>query len=116
MNQHVNLTFSLKYLVNFSKSASLSNVVQLMMSNDVPLLVRTSLSREYIDIADAPCRSRTTSTRGTSGTISRLKLETTERDHHFCLAVLSCIDWSCMFSFVLALFTAIYAYISSVAL
>lgn len=39
MNQHVNLTFSLKYLVNFSKSASLSNVVQLMMSNDVPLLV-----------------------------------------------------------------------------
>ena len=39
MNQHVNLTFSLKYLVNFSKSSSLSNVVQLMMSNDVPLLV-----------------------------------------------------------------------------
>lgn len=44
MNQHVNLTFSLKYLVNFSKSASLSNVVQLMMSNDVPLLVCASLS------------------------------------------------------------------------
>ena len=42
MNQHVNLTFSLKYLVNFSKSASLSSVVQLMMSNDVPLLVRYS--------------------------------------------------------------------------
>ena len=39
MNAHVNLTFSLKYLVNFSKSSSLSNVVQLMMSNDVPLLV-----------------------------------------------------------------------------
>jgi hypothetical protein len=39
MNQHVNLTFSLKYLVNFSKSAALSDVVQLMMSNDVPLLV-----------------------------------------------------------------------------
>ena len=43
MNQHVNLTFSLKYLVNFSKSASLSNVVQLMMSNDVPLLVCSHL-------------------------------------------------------------------------
>jgi proliferating cell nuclear antigen len=40
MNQHVNLTFSLKYLVNFAKSAALSPVVQLMMSNDVPLLVR----------------------------------------------------------------------------
>jgi proliferating cell nuclear antigen len=39
MNQHVSLTFSLKYLVNFSKSASLSSKVQLMMSNDVPLLV-----------------------------------------------------------------------------
>ena len=39
LNSHVNLTFSLKYLVNFSKSTSLSNVVQLMMSNDVPLLV-----------------------------------------------------------------------------
>jgi len=39
MNSHVSLTFSLKYLVNFSKSASLSSKVQLMMSNDVPLLV-----------------------------------------------------------------------------
>jgi len=39
MNQHVSLTFSLKYLVNFSKSASLCPKVQLMMSNDVPLLV-----------------------------------------------------------------------------
>lgn len=40
MNQAVTLTFSLKYLVNFSKSSSLSKKVQLMMSNDVPLLVR----------------------------------------------------------------------------
>lgn len=44
MNQHVALTFSLKYLVNFSKSATLSPRVQLMMSNDVPLLVRTAIS------------------------------------------------------------------------
>jgi len=41
MNQHVTLTFSLKYLVNFSRSTSLSDTVQLMMSNDVPLLVRS---------------------------------------------------------------------------
>ena len=39
MNQHVALTFSLKYLVHFSKSSTLSDTVQLMMSNDVPLLV-----------------------------------------------------------------------------
>lgn len=39
MNQHVSLTFSLKYLVNFSKSSSVSDTVQVMMSNDVPLLV-----------------------------------------------------------------------------
>lgn len=39
MNQHVALTFSLKYLVNFSKSATLSKNVELMMSNDIPLLV-----------------------------------------------------------------------------
>ena len=39
MNQAVTLTFSLKYLVNFSKSTSLSRQVQLMMSTDVPLLV-----------------------------------------------------------------------------
>jgi proliferating cell nuclear antigen len=39
MNQHVTLTFSLKYLVNFAKSSTLSDYVQLMMSNDVPLLV-----------------------------------------------------------------------------
>ncbi|EKM56375.1 uncharacterized protein PHACADRAFT_253458 [Phanerochaete carnosa HHB-10118-sp] len=54
MNQHVNLTFSLKYLVNFSKSASLSNVVQLMMSNDVPLLVSYDFNQGYIRYYLAP--------------------------------------------------------------
>ena len=44
MNQAVTLTFSLKYLVNFSKSSSLCKKVQLMMSNDVPLLVSASYS------------------------------------------------------------------------
>lgn len=43
LNSHVNLTFSLKYLVNFAKSSSLSKKVQLMMSNDVPLLVSLNL-------------------------------------------------------------------------
>ena len=43
MNQAVSLTFSLKYLVNFSKSTSLSRQVQLMMSADVPLLVSLHL-------------------------------------------------------------------------
>jgi len=42
MSQHVSLTFSLKYLANFSKSGSLSNRVSLCMSNDVPLLVSVS--------------------------------------------------------------------------
>lgn len=48
MNQHVQLTFSLKYLVNFAKSQSLSDTVQLMMSNDVPLLVSTSLVNAFL--------------------------------------------------------------------
>ncbi|KAF8968631.1 proliferating cell nuclear antigen, N-terminal domain-containing protein [Flammula alnicola] len=54
MNQHVSLTFSLKYLVNFSKSASLSPRVQLMMSNDVPLLVAYDFSQGYIRYYLAP--------------------------------------------------------------
>lgn len=51
MTQHVNLTFSLKYLVNFSKSSSLSDTVQLMLKNDVPLLVSTlnNLARSTYD-------------------------------------------------------------------
>ncbi|KAJ3563700.1 hypothetical protein NP233_g8770 [Leucocoprinus birnbaumii] len=54
MNQHVSLTFSLKYLVNFSKSASLSAKVQLMMSNDVPLLVSYDWDNGYIRYYLAP--------------------------------------------------------------
>jgi proliferating cell nuclear antigen len=45
MNQHVTLTFSLKYLVNDPSSSTLSSDAQLMMSNDVPLLVGLFLSR-----------------------------------------------------------------------
>ena len=43
LTEPVALTFSLKYLVNFSKSASLSDTVQLMLKNDVPLLVSVVL-------------------------------------------------------------------------
>jgi len=40
MNQHVTLTFSCKDFVNFAKNSAPSDVMQLMMSNDVPLLCR----------------------------------------------------------------------------
>lgn len=43
MSQHVSLTFSLKYLVNISKSTPLSTSVRLKLSSDVPLMVRVSL-------------------------------------------------------------------------
>lgn len=39
MSQAVSLTFSLKYLVNFSKSSSLVDTVQLKLHSEVPLLV-----------------------------------------------------------------------------
>jgi len=54
MNQAVNLTFSLKYLVNFSKSTSLSRRVQLMMSADVPLLVAYKFAQGKIHYYLAP--------------------------------------------------------------
>ena len=86
MNQAVTLTFSLKYLVNFSKSSSLSKKVQLMMSNDVPLLVRLILRFLYYwDVHGADtrvvafCRCRTHSTRASSGTTSHPKSATTSR-------------------------------------
>ncbi|ESK84064.1 proliferating cell nuclear antigen [Moniliophthora roreri MCA 2997] len=54
MNSHVSLTFSLKYLVNFSKSSSLTNKVELFMSNDVPLLVSYDFGPGYIRYYLAP--------------------------------------------------------------
>ncbi|PAV16788.1 proliferating cell nuclear antigen [Pyrrhoderma noxium] len=54
MSQHVSLTFSLKYLVNFSKSAALSDKVQLMMSNEVPLLVSYDFGIGHIHYYLAP--------------------------------------------------------------
>ncbi|KAL7278384.1 hypothetical protein ACG7TL_008364 [Trametes sanguinea] len=54
MNQAVTLTFSLKYLVNFAKSAALSKKVQLMMSNDVPLLVSYGFNQGHIHYYLAP--------------------------------------------------------------
>ncbi len=73
MTQHVSLTFSLKYLVNFSKSASLSDTVQLMLKNDVPLLVRIVLvygnPADLIADAAASPRCRIHSDRAIFGTI-----------------------------------------------
>ncbi|KAF8625453.1 hypothetical protein AX17_006854 [Amanita inopinata Kibby_2008] len=54
LNSHVSLTFSLKYLVNFSKSSSLCSKVQLMMSNDVPLLVSYDFDQGHIRYYLAP--------------------------------------------------------------
>ncbi|KAI0350732.1 proliferating cell nuclear antigen [Trametes cingulata] len=54
MNQAVTLTFSLKYLVNFSKSSALAKKVQLMMSNDVPLLVSYGFNQGHIRYYLAP--------------------------------------------------------------
>ncbi|THV04542.1 proliferating cell nuclear antigen [Dendrothele bispora CBS 962.96] len=54
MNSHVSLTFSLKYLVNFSKTASLHNRVQLYMSNEVPLLVSYDFGPGFVRYYLAP--------------------------------------------------------------
>ncbi|KDN38850.1 hypothetical protein RSAG8_09256, partial [Rhizoctonia solani AG-8 WAC10335] len=54
LSQSVNLTFSLKYLVNFSKSTSLANTVTLRMSNEVPLLVHYKFDQGYIQYYLAP--------------------------------------------------------------
>ncbi|CAE6476179.1 hypothetical protein ACGC1H_003230 [Rhizoctonia solani] len=54
LSQSVNLTFSLKYLVNFSKSTTLANTVTLRMSNEVPLLVHYKFDQGYIQYYLAP--------------------------------------------------------------
>ncbi|TPX38021.1 hypothetical protein SmJEL517_g00392 [Synchytrium microbalum] len=46
LQSNVTLTFSLKYLVNFTKATSLSKAVTLSMSNEVPLLVEYKVSDE----------------------------------------------------------------------
>jgi len=54
LNQHVSLTFSLKYLVNFAKSASLAPRVSLSMSGDVPLLVEYKFEQGSVRYYLAP--------------------------------------------------------------
>lgn len=54
MSQSVSLTFSLKYLVNFAKSASLVDTVQLKMQSDVPLLVAYHFGQGSIQYYLAP--------------------------------------------------------------
>lgn len=54
LQQSVSLTFSLKYLLNFAKSAPLSKTVTLNMSNEVPLLVAFEFSQGHINYYLAP--------------------------------------------------------------
>ncbi|CDZ97698.1 proliferating cell nuclear antigen [Phaffia rhodozyma] len=54
LKQAVTLTFSLKYLLNFAKSAPLARAVSLHMSNDVPLLVSFEFTSGYINYFLAP--------------------------------------------------------------
>lgn len=44
LSEPVALTFSLKYLVNFCKAATLSDQVNICLSNEVPLLVEYQIS------------------------------------------------------------------------
>jgi len=54
LTEPVNLTFSLKYLVNFCKASSLSQTVTLSLSNEVPLLVEYKMDNGYVRFYLAP--------------------------------------------------------------
>ncbi|KAK6501820.1 proliferating cell nuclear antigen [Arthrobotrys musiformis] len=54
LTEPVNLTFSLKYLVNFCKASSLSATVRLCLSNEVPLLVEYQMGVGYLRFYLAP--------------------------------------------------------------
>jgi proliferating cell nuclear antigen len=54
LERAVNLTFSLKYLLNFAKSAPLADKVVLNMSNEVPLLVNFEFEQGNLSFFLAP--------------------------------------------------------------
>lgn len=54
LEKQVSLTFSLKYLSNFAKSAPLAREVSLNMSNDVPLLVQFDFEQGLLQFFLAP--------------------------------------------------------------
>ncbi|ORX40864.1 proliferating cell nuclear antigen, N-terminal domain-domain-containing protein [Kockovaella imperatae] len=54
LEKQVALTFSLKYLSNFAKSAPLAKAVSLNMSNDVPLLVQFDFEQGTLQFFLAP--------------------------------------------------------------
>lgn len=54
LERQVSLTFSLKYLTNFAKSAPLAREVTLHMSNDVPLLVQFEFEQGTLQFFLAP--------------------------------------------------------------
>lgn len=54
LSEPVALTFSLKYLVNFTKATNLSTKVKLCLSQEVPLLVEYGLGSGYLRFFLAP--------------------------------------------------------------
>ncbi|EMR11744.1 proliferating cell nuclear antigen [Pneumocystis murina B123] len=54
LNEPVSLTFSLKYLVNFTKATPLADTVILSMSNEVPLMVEYKMEGGYLRFYLAP--------------------------------------------------------------
>jgi DNA polymerase III sliding clamp (beta) subunit (PCNA family) len=55
LSEPVALSFSLKYLVNFTKATGLSSQVKICLSNEVPLLVEYSLANNsYLRFYLAP--------------------------------------------------------------
>ncbi|EGF97349.1 uncharacterized protein MELLADRAFT_41277, partial [Melampsora larici-populina 98AG31] len=54
LRQSVSLTFSIKYLSNFTKASPLANRVVLHMSNEVPLLVEYDFQSGYVRYYLAP--------------------------------------------------------------
>ncbi|KTW27886.1 proliferating cell nuclear antigen [Pneumocystis jirovecii RU7] len=54
LNEPVSLTFSLKYLVNFTKATPLAEIVILSMSNELPLMVEYKMETGHLRFYLAP--------------------------------------------------------------
>jgi hypothetical protein len=76
------LTFSLKYLLNFAKSAPLSKNVTLNMSNEVPLLVAFEFEQGHINYYLAPKVSSDASQVALADSIHLYRSETTRPLSH----------------------------------
>ena len=75
LTEPVQLTFSLKYLVNFCKAAVLSTQVKICLSNEVPLLVEYNLSgSSYLRFYLAPKVRHRTSQKGITTMLTNLQI------------------------------------------